>query len=84
MLIPELVAGIDPESALETSDQAAMMEDMTWWPPSEHRLFEKVELTMKMNETKVKVVTRPPNQIISPYAYDILERLAIAKENPHN
>jgi len=67
MLMPELVAGIEPESALETSDHAATIEDITCLLPSEHgnNCYVKF-LTMKMNETKVKVVTRPPNQIISP------------------
>jgi hypothetical protein len=33
--MPKLVAGIDPERAVETSDQAAMTEDITWSPISE-------------------------------------------------
>lgn len=70
MLIPELVAGNEEESTPVTSDQAAMMDDITYLSVNLKTKKDRrdVEHTMKMKDTKVKAVTRPPNQITSPYA----------------
>jgi len=74
MLIPELAAGNEEESTPVTSDQAAMMDDTTYLfvnVKTKKKLWD-FEHTMKMKDTKVKAVTRPPNQITSPYACEIL------------
>ncbi len=50
MLMPELVAGIEPESALETSDHAATIEDITCLLPSEHGNNRYVKFSYHENE----------------------------------